>query len=102
MSDEGPWEAGAIGRIPDDDSLVYRDDAVTGAQFYARTVEDAVLAARRLNELEAEVTSLRAALIVLARHVGDYCSCGVRVSEHFPECKLGEAMKTVDVVVERK
>jgi hypothetical protein len=52
---EGPWYAGAIGRIPDDDSLVYREDAVWGAKFYAGTPAEAELAARFLNDLEARL-----------------------------------------------
>jgi hypothetical protein len=53
--DEGPWLAGAIGRIPEDDALVWRDDAVSGPQFYARTPADAARAACILNELEARL-----------------------------------------------
>ena len=57
MTDEevpdGPWYAGAVGRIPEDDCLVYRDDAVHGPQFYAATPEDAEAAARQLNAAEA-------------------------------------------------
>lgn len=51
---DGPWCAGAIG-TGDDDSLVFRDDAVFGPKFYAATPEDAEIAARILNELEANL-----------------------------------------------
>jgi hypothetical protein len=49
---EPHWSAGAIGRIPDDDSLVFRDDAVYGKQFYAASPSEAEAAARFLNEIE--------------------------------------------------
>jgi hypothetical protein len=49
---DGPWYAGAIGRIPEDDSLVYRDDAMFGPQFYAASPQDAEIAAKLLNDLE--------------------------------------------------
>ena len=54
--DDGPWYAGAIGRIPEDDSLVWRDDAVFGKQFYAASPSEAEKAAAYLNELEATIT----------------------------------------------
>jgi len=60
--EDGPWRAGAIGRIPDDDALVWRDDAVYGAQFYAATPTEAEGAARLLNDLEARTTRYRTAL----------------------------------------
>ena len=53
--DTGPWRAGAIGRIPEDDALVWRDDAAFGPQFYAASSDEAAKAARILNELEARV-----------------------------------------------
>jgi len=53
--EDGPWYAGAIGRIPDDDCLVWRDDAMWGPQFYAASVEDAEHAAKLLNALEATI-----------------------------------------------
>lgn len=49
---EPRWNAGAIGRIPEDDSLVYRDDAVSGPQFYARSPSEAEVAAAQLNRLQ--------------------------------------------------
>lgn len=58
MEDEDPWYAGAIGRIPEDDSLVFRDDAVFGLMFYARSPEEAELAAKYLNDLERKVREL--------------------------------------------
>ena len=50
--DDDPWHAGAIGRIPDDDSLVWRDDATTGPQFWAASLKQAETAAVILNALE--------------------------------------------------
>jgi len=55
---EPRWHAGAIGRIPDDDSLVYRDDAVYGPQFYAATPAAAEEAARILNEMQDKLDEL--------------------------------------------
>jgi hypothetical protein len=52
---EPHWSAGAIGRIPDDDSLVFRDDAIFGKQFYAASPSEAEAAARFLNEIEDRV-----------------------------------------------
>jgi hypothetical protein len=49
---DGPWYAGAIGRMPEDDSLVWRDDAVFGPQFYAANPTEAEKAAQILNDLE--------------------------------------------------
>ena len=54
-SEDGPWQAGAIGRIPEDDSLVWRDDAVYGPQFYAASPGDAEKAASILNALETRI-----------------------------------------------
>jgi len=51
----GPWYAGAIGRLPEDDSLVFREDAVYGAQFRAASPKEAEDAARILNDLEARL-----------------------------------------------
>lgn len=59
---EGPWQAGAIGRVPEDDALVWRDDAVTGPQFYAATPTEAEDAAKLLNDLEARAARHRTAL----------------------------------------
>ena len=58
----GPWQAGAVGRIPQDDPLVWRDDAVDGPQFYAATPGDAEIAASQLNALEARIAELERAL----------------------------------------
>jgi hypothetical protein len=93
---EGPWEAGAIGRIPDDNSLVYRGDAVTGVQFYARTPDDAAQAARSLNELESD----RAFLIETLRRARCRCESvdcvkhGAYASDDIARADklLGEAM----------
>jgi len=52
---EPPWHAGAIGRIPEDDALVWRDDAIYGAQFYAANASEAEIAAQLLNELERRI-----------------------------------------------
>jgi hypothetical protein len=49
---ELPWCAGAIGRIPQDDALVYREDAMTGLSFYALNANEAEIAAQYLNDLE--------------------------------------------------
>jgi hypothetical protein len=46
------WYAGAIGKSPKDDSLVYQGDAVHGRQFYAASPSEAERAADILNELE--------------------------------------------------
>jgi hypothetical protein len=50
--EDGPWQAGAIGLIPKDDGLVWRDDAVFGKQFYALNNKEAQIAADILNRLE--------------------------------------------------
>ena len=76
MSSEGPWEAGAIGRIPDDDSLVYRGDAVTGTQFYARTPEDAEQATRALNDLESRLDVVRTVYKRLVERGGNELTYG--------------------------
>jgi len=52
---DDPWHAGAIGRDPKDQSLVWRDDAVNGPNFYAASPEEAELAAHYLNKLEKKV-----------------------------------------------
>ncbi len=57
-----PWQAGAIGRIPDDDALVWRDDAAFGPQFYAASPKEAEDAAVLLNDLEARAARYRTAL----------------------------------------
>ena len=59
MDEDGPWYAGAIGRIPEDDALVWRDDAVHGPQFYAASSDDAETAARLLNDLEKRLSPAR-------------------------------------------
>ena len=50
-----PWTAGAIGKSPEDDALVWRDDAVFGPTFYARSTKDAEVAAKHLNDLEGKI-----------------------------------------------
>jgi hypothetical protein len=57
---EPRWNAGAIGRIPDDDSLVYRDDAVFGPSFYCASPGQAEEAARMLSALQRCADALRA------------------------------------------
>lgn len=52
---EPRWNAGAMGREPEDDALVWRDDAVTGAQFYAASPAEAARAAAILNDMERDV-----------------------------------------------
>lgn len=59
MDEDDPWCAGAVGRIPEDDSLVWRDDAIHGPQFYAASPADAETAARFLNELEKRLFQKR-------------------------------------------
>ena len=59
LTPEGPWMAGAIGRIPDDEALVWRDDAVFGPQFYAASLDEAAKAVRILNDLEARLVDRR-------------------------------------------
>jgi hypothetical protein len=51
--EEGPWFAGAIGHSPQDDALVWRDDATTGASFYAANPHEAKKAVIILNEFDA-------------------------------------------------
>lgn len=59
MNEREPrWNAGAIGRIPEDDSLVYRDDAVYGPRFYAASPSAAEEAARLLNEMQDRLDRL--------------------------------------------
>lgn len=72
-----PWYAGAIGRIPEDDSLVYREDAVFGPQFYARSPHDAGLAAQLLNE--AEHRGEQAAFEMAAKRMEDIAQMSVLV-----------------------
>jgi hypothetical protein len=55
---DGPWYAGAIGRIPEDDSLVWRDDAVFGPQFYAASPKEAETIAKILNDLEHKASTI--------------------------------------------
>lgn len=56
---DGPWYAGAIGKIPEDDSLVYREDAMFGPSFYAASPQEADRAARILNDLERHIDKIR-------------------------------------------
>ena len=64
MSSEGPWEAGAIGRIPDDDSLVYRGP------------EDAEQATRALNDLESRLDVVRTVYKRLVERGGNELTYG--------------------------
>ncbi len=56
---EPPWHAGAIGRIPEDDALVWRDDAMNGPQFYAANPSEAETAAQILNKLEEQLVEYK-------------------------------------------
>lgn len=56
--EDGPWYAGALGKDPEDDALVYRDDAVTGPQFYAASPGEARTAAAILNHQSALVARM--------------------------------------------
>jgi hypothetical protein len=58
-----PWQAGAVGRNPQDDALVWRNDAVSGPHFYAAGPADAERATVLLNALEARIAELELALI---------------------------------------
>jgi hypothetical protein len=56
--EDGPWQAGAVGRTPQDDALVWRNDAVSGPHFYAAGPTDAERATVLLNSLEARIAEL--------------------------------------------
>lgn len=58
--EDGPWYAGAVGRTPDDDALVWRDDAVSGSQFYAASPKQAEVAAVILNGVASRLAAAEA------------------------------------------
>jgi len=67
---EPRWNAGAVGRIPEDDALVWRDDAMTGPQFYAASESEAAVAAKQLNLVQDERDRYHAALVALSDMMG--------------------------------
>jgi hypothetical protein len=87
--DAGPWHAGAIGKYPQDDALVWRDDAVSGPQFFVATPHDAMVAAAHLNGLERMVARLRLLY-------GDCAQCGASLQDvttppHCDDCTVDDA-----------
>jgi hypothetical protein len=85
---EPRWHAGAVGRIPDDDSLVYRDDAVYGPQFYAKSPSAAEEASRLLNDLEDQL-ALAVAVAEAARW-----ACVATLDSQTPEAEMATIRKS--------
>lgn len=87
--DRRPWIAGAIGKSPHDDALVWRDDAMHGPKFWAATPGDATEAARLLNDLESLAECPPVASDEIAALMADVARLTT---------ELGEARRSLDAI----